>query len=130
MVACSRYLRREKTRDVIFAPGEEELYGMTVAGPATYEQLSKLKILFLHVHGIRNLDWYWPTLTPFTGEAVRVWSFSTPQEEVYVMKKELKIEMPTKFNKKADELLLFLESCWQLLVRESFSFPQALTDVG
>lgn len=46
------------------------------------------------------------------------------------MNKELKIEMPTKFNKKADELLLFLESCWQLLVRESFLFPQALTDVG
>lgn len=35
LVACSLYLRRMKAGEATFAPGEEELFSMTVAGPAS-----------------------------------------------------------------------------------------------
>lgn len=58
-----------------------------------------------------------PTLTLSIGDAIRVWTMSTPQQGVYVMNKKLKIQMPTSFSNKEDELLSFLQSCWELLVR-------------
>lgn len=54
-----------------------------------------------------------------------MWSFSIPKPQVLVMNKELKIHVPVKFERKGEELLPFLESCWRILVRKLFSFPRA-----
>ncbi|KAG0179781.1 hypothetical protein DFQ28_002225 [Apophysomyces sp. BC1034] len=143
MVSCSCYIRREKREDVTFAPGEEKLYGMTVAGPATSEapyyaagvvrvvEKGNMDICLLETSkALKKASKSKISFDRHKGEAVRVWSFSTPQEKVYVMNRELKIEMPTKFNKRVDELLLFLESCWQLLhlLMQSVDTLQGLED--
>ncbi|KAJ8656169.1 hypothetical protein O0I10_008182 [Lichtheimia ornata] len=47
------------------------------------------------------------------GDAIRVWSLSRLQQDVYIMKKELKVHVPTEFERKEDELLPLMTSCWK-----------------
>ena len=44
-----------------------------------------------------------------TGDAVLVWSMSTPEKDVYLMTKEIRMVVPKNFNKKAEQLYAFLE---------------------
>ncbi|KAL1929030.1 hypothetical protein VTP01DRAFT_2089, partial [Rhizomucor pusillus] len=135
--ACVKYIRRENDKKPTFAPEEQELHAMTTVGAATsqapysatasyvfaisitlkfacwkrqkhwrtadtfnlatFEQLADVKYTFMHAHG----------------DAICVWSFSIPKPQVLVMNKELKI--PLKLERKGEELLPFLESCWRVL---------------
>lgn len=53
-------------------------------------------------------------ITSFVGDAIRVWSLSTTQKSAY---NEQGVEnMPRDFDKHEDELLPFIQSCWQLAV--------------
>ncbi|KAI9273085.1 hypothetical protein BDA99DRAFT_433040, partial [Phascolomyces articulosus] len=51
------------------------------------------------------------------GDAIRVWSMSTSEENVYLMTKEIKTASPKNFNKNAEKLYEFLEGSWKLMVK-------------
>ena len=47
---------------------------------------------------------------------------STPEEDVYIMTKEIRMPAPNKFSKKAEQLFDFLEGSWKLMVRTTYIF--------
>ncbi|KAI7860029.1 hypothetical protein BDC45DRAFT_495507 [Circinella umbellata] len=67
---------------------------------AGYEDIKEMKFYFIHAHG----------------NTIRVWSMSTPEEDVYIMTKEIRMPAPNKFSKKAEQLFDFLEGSWKLML--------------
>ncbi|KAG2224802.1 hypothetical protein INT45_005326 [Circinella minor] len=66
---------------------------------ATYDELKKMKFIFIHAHG----------------DAIRIWSLSSPEPGVYIMNKELKMPSPKDFYKKVDHMNTFMEGSWKLV---------------
>ncbi|KAI7852941.1 hypothetical protein BDC45DRAFT_536784 [Circinella umbellata] len=66
---------------------------------ATYDELKKIKFIFIHAHG----------------DAIRIWSLSSPEPGIYIMNKELKMPSPKDFYKKTDHMNTFMEGSWKLV---------------